>query len=88
MKVSALVPIQSFARMKPLEMDRGRGTAAEKVIKNWNEGGVVEMSIGRSSSSGKTKVYDHLSSVIPPDATQESVYATIAAPLVQKFIEG
>jgi kinesin family protein 4/21/27 len=88
MKAGGLVPISSFVRIKPLEIDRSGGTAAGKLIKSWNEsGGTVEMTVGGGSST-KTKVYDHLSAVIPPDATQESVYATIAAPLVQKFVDG
>jgi hypothetical protein len=80
-----MTPIASFARIKPEEAEKGGGTAAGKQIKCWDEAGRIEMSTNRV---GKTKVYDRLSAVIPPDATQETVYNMIAAPLVQRFIEG
>lgn len=81
---AGLTPIHSFARIKPLEADKGGGTAAEKQLKVWNEGeATIEMDVG-----GRDKVFDHLNAIIPPEVSQEQVYEVICSPLVKKFVDG
>ena len=81
---AGLAPIHSFVRIKPLDADKGGGTAAGKQLKTWDEAkGTVEMDV-----DGRSKVFDHMDATIGPDATQEQVYDVICSPLVRRFVEG
>jgi len=80
--VSGLHPIGSFARIKPLDSDRGGGAAAAKQLKRWEVSGTIEMDVG-----GRSKTFDHTNTV-PPEVTQAEIYEIIAAPLVKRFMEG
>jgi hypothetical protein len=79
-----LVPSGAFVRIKPLDAEPGGGTATAKRITGWDAAaGTIEMETGRGA-----KVFDYPTATLPPEATQEQVYATIAAPLVAQFCEG
>lgn len=82
--VAGLVPSGAFVRIKPLSAEAGGGTASAKRIIGWDaEAGTIDMETGRSS-----KTFDYPTAMLPPESTQEQVYAAIAAPLVTKFCEG
>eukprot|EP00756_Hemistasia_phaeocysticola_P057485 Hpha_TRINITY_DN34091_c0_g1::TRINITY_DN34091_c0_g1_i1::g.30636::m.30636 len=75
-----LVPIASFARIKPLGAERDPEGTVTKRITGWDAaGGTVEM--------GGTK-FSHLAATLPPDATQEYTYSVIAAPLLRRWMDG
>ena len=96
--------ISSFARIKPLESDKGGGTAGSKQIAGWKDAS-VSVSLGGSSvpssssssstkrgsgggGDGASKTFGHMKAVIGPDATQEEVYTTVAQPLVRAWLHG
>lgn len=79
--------IASFARIKPLGVDKSGGVKADKQIDSWSEAkGTVTFNC--TSSKSNHKVFDHMARVIGPEATQEQVYEVIARPLVQKWLNG
>ena len=82
---AGLTPMASFARIKPLDVDKGGGVPSRtKLVSGWDEDeGTVSMLI-----SGKPKVFDHLATTLPPESTQAHVYDVIAAPLVEKWLGG
>ena len=84
----------AFVRVKPLGADPGGGVASGKRLAGWDAAaGTLEMEVGakpgamgRGGAGGK--VFDFPRATLPPEATQQHVYDTIAAPLVVKFCEG
>lgn len=90
-RAKGLVPIRSFARIKPLGADRAGGGAAAKRIAAFDEfeGTVaVALAAGGRAAAGGPQVFDHLDAVIGPEATQEHAYGVVAAPLVEAFVAG
>ena len=86
-----LQPISSYARIKPLDAEPGGGVASKKHIAGWDEEG-GSVTVAGSNQGGKggggNVVFEHPHAVLSPDATQENVYATIAQPLVRRFLDG
>ena len=76
--------IASFARIKPLDVDKTGGARAQKQISSWDEAkGIVTF----NKATGNC-VFDHMSQVIGPDATQVHVYEAIARPLIHEWLNG
>ena len=78
-------PSHSFARLKPLSVsgksvDRTGGMTAAKQISSFD--------IPTSSIECGGSTFNHSEAVIAPEASQISVYETIAQPLVHKLLEG
>ena len=78
-----LRPIGAFVRVKPLDADKGGGTASSKRLASW-ENGRVEVEIGGAGA----KVFDYPTATLSPDSSQAEVYDAVAAPLVSSFMEG
>ena len=77
--------ITSFARIKPLDADKTGGVRAQKQISSWDESkGIITF----NTKTTADVVFDHMSQVIGPDATQVHVYETIAKPLIHKWLNG
>ena len=82
------VPIEVFARIKPVCADKAGGGRSEKGITSFDENGSVECGSTIGGKAG-SKSYSHFSAVIPPDATNQAfAYEKIAAPRVAKWLEG
>lgn len=86
--------VQTFVRLKPLlaadgkETDRRGGAKAAKQVSGWDEAaGRVTVSGGAGPAS-TTLTYEYPAAVIGPQASQQSVYQTIAQPLVHAFLAG
>jgi hypothetical protein len=82
-----MVPIASFVRLKPLDVDHARqagGTASEKHISGFDEeAGTVHL----STKSG-TEVYSHATAALGPATTQAKAYQVMCQPLVRAWLDG
>mmetsp|Transcript_55645 Transcript_55645/g.63535 ORF Transcript_55645/g.63535 Transcript_55645/m.63535 type:complete len:500 (+) Transcript_55645:58-1557(+) len=75
-------------RIKPLsgEPEQGHsGVAAAKRLSKFTEKSIT---IGNSEKGSVIKAFSFPTTVIPPEMDQESTYQTLAAPLVERFVEG
>lgn len=77
--------IASFARIKPTEVD---GVVVDKTGGNAGTKQLTGFDEKAKTISCGGKVFNHLTGVIEPSATQSDVYASAAQPLVKKWIDG
>jgi len=84
-----LVPIHSFAKVKPSSADLKGGTAASQTITGWDaEKGVVVIGSSVEGAEGKERIFDHFERTIPPDESQSRTYELVCAPLVNQWLSG
>ena len=85
-KKSSLQPIGSFVRIKPEHADQAGGVASLKRLASWDDD-KIEIEIGGRNGTTR-KVFDYPTATLPPESSQTEVYETVAAPLVEQFVEG
>ena len=84
-----LVPIRSFAKIKPSSADLKGGTAASQTITGWDaEKGIVVIGSSVEGSKGKERTFDHFERTIAPDDSQSHTYECVCAPLVNEWFNG